>query len=111
MDTILPAKRLPDFTVDNVTMVTMDRPEWYKKKDFLAYLNDPNNGLMRFHTPGTEASEWSDMLVWVDPSLSGEGDSSDMPCEYWDEICEVAGVAVNQASQPSHHIGVKIRNM
>lgn len=99
------------YEASSVLMVTIDRPQWYKNPDFLDYINDPDNALMSFHISGRQANEWSDVLVWVDPSLNGEGDSSDIPEVYWDEIVQVAKLASSKHRLLREHIGVRIRNM
>jgi hypothetical protein len=94
-----------------VPIVQLDRLDWYTEPEFMAWLNNPNNCTMTFHIRGRNPNEWSDALVWVDPSLNGEGDSSDMPEKYWREILHCAAAAVNGIASTGHHIGVKIRNM
>jgi hypothetical protein len=97
--------------IQRLSIVQLDRPGWYTEPEFMAWLNNPNNCTMTFHMRGEDPNEWSDALVWVDPSLNGEGDSSEMPEKYWREILHCAAAAVNGIASTGHHIGVKIRNM
>jgi hypothetical protein len=43
--------------------------------------------------------EWSDVVVLVDPGLSGEGSDSDMPAFAWDQII----AACRHHLGPDHH--------
>ena len=66
--------------------LTINSPDLFQRPDFLAWLN---NGAIKFtwHTKG-EATEFSDVIVLVDPILNGEGSDSDMPRAIWDQIIE-----------------------
>lgn len=88
---------------------TINVPEWFKDKGFLAWLNDPSNTLFTWHTRGKEAGDWSDVVVCVDPGLNGEGSESDMPEHIWDEIVALC----RQHFRPSSgsHIHVRLTNL
>ena len=88
---------------------TLNVPEWFEDKAFLAWLNDPNNTLFTWHSRGEEASDWSDIVVCVDPSLNGEGSESDMPERIWDQIVALC----KKLFQPScgSHIHVRLTNL
>jgi len=66
--------------------LTINSPDLFQRPDFLAWLN---KDAIKFtwHTKGA-ASDFSDVIVLVDPSLNGEGSDSDMPQEIWDQIIE-----------------------
>ena len=76
-----------------------------------AWLNDSANVKMTWHTPGTEPNEWSDAVVFVDPSLCGDGSDSDgvMPEKYWDKIVELC----QEHFRPStgFHVIVRMTNL
>lgn len=63
-------------------------PEWFKESAFLAWLNNPANPVMTWHPRGEQANDYSDTVVFVDPSLNGEGPDADMPAKYWAQILE-----------------------
>ncbi|WP_273206730.1 hypothetical protein [Marinobacter subterrani] len=66
--------------------VSLNVPEFFQDAEFLAWLNDRNNKVFTWHDKGHPASEWSDVIVLVDSSCSGEGDSSDMPENLWNTL-------------------------
>lgn len=60
-------------------------PHFFKDPAFVAWLNNPAPKFT-WHKSGNEPSEYSDVVVLVDPSLNGEGSDSDMPEHCWEEI-------------------------
>ena len=64
----------------------LNAPEFFADAEFVAWLN---NGQHKFtwHTEGSP-DEWSDVIVLVDPGLTGEGSDSDMPAHIWNQIIE-----------------------
>ncbi|MEY8199902.1 MAG: hypothetical protein RPS47_11730 [Colwellia sp.] len=93
-----------------VNLVNVNAPEWFKEKEFLAWLNDKSNLLMSWHEKGSEAGEYSDTVVMVDSSLSGEGSDQDsMPTKYWDFIIKTCKDHFGPSA--GHHIIVKITNL
>ena len=89
--------------------IRLNRPQWFRDPAFIAWLKDPTSCTMSWHCPGEPISEWSDTMVFVDPSLNGEGSDSDMPEPIWNQILE----ACRQHFQPSSglHIAVLITNV
>lgn len=95
-----------------ITGIAINRPEWFADPAFVAWLNDPVQIKMTWHQGG-EPTEWSDVMVFVDPSmhegkLAGEGSNSDMPEHIWDAIvaeCDAAGLGGQRS-----HIPVRITN-
>lgn len=88
----------------------MDVPEFYKDPAFVAWLN---NGVPKFswHKGGTP-NEWSDVVVLVDPSLSGEGTDSDMPKQFWDQIVQACRAAYGPVLVGTEeHITVRLTNV
>lgn len=61
-------------------------PQWFEETEFLEWLNDPQRVVMSWHRCGEAPGDYSDTMVFVCPSLSGEGSDSDMPAKYWNEI-------------------------
>lgn len=67
----------------------IEAPMWFKDEEFLAVINDPTNGIARWHTPGEAPGEYSDVFVFLDPSLNGEGsESNEIPEHIWATIVE-----------------------
>lgn len=92
-----------------VSSLALNVPAWFQQPDFVEWLNDPNNKVMTFHEAPRAPDEWSDVMVLVDPSISGEGSNSDMPAEYWDQIvdaCRGAGLVMEET-----HIPVRLVNV
>lgn len=62
----------------------LNAPEFFRDQEFVAWLN---NGVpkLTWHKGG-QPDEWSDVVVLVDPSVTGEGTDSDMPQHIWAAI-------------------------
>lgn len=92
-----------------IPTISMNVPSWFEDPEFMAWLNNPKTIVFTWHEKGTNASEWSDTIVCVDPSLSGEGSDSDMPDHFWKQIVD----AVREATEPMDsvpHILVRLTN-
>jgi hypothetical protein len=88
----------------------LNAPEFYRDPAFVAWLN---NGVPKFswHKGGLP-DEWSDVVVLVDPSLSGEGTDSDMPDHIWEAIVNACRQAYGQAmGGVREHITVRLTNV
>jgi hypothetical protein len=84
-------------------------PEWFQDREFLEWLNNPDNWVFTWHQKGEQAGDWSDVVVCVDPGLSGDGSESDMPKAIWDEI---VGLCAKHFSPSSgSHIHVRLTNL
>lgn len=90
--------------------LVLNVPEFFADESFVAWLN---NGSPKFtlHKAGAP-SEWSDVIVLVDPSLTGEGSDSDMPEHLWNIVmaacrayCTPADLALR------NHITVRLTNL
>lgn len=90
--------------------LTINAPEFFKDPGFVAWLND---GAPKFTIhQGGKPSEWSDVIVLVDPSLSGEGSNSEMPEHIWEAIVEVCRArAPSFPALLSSHIAVHLTNL
>lgn len=95
--------------VTSIEGFSINVPEWFEDKAFLDWLNDPENTLFTWHSRGDDASDWSDVVVCVDPSLNGEGSESDMPEHIWDQIIALC----KKRYKPSfgNHIHVRLTNL
>lgn len=90
--------------------LVINAPEFFKDPAFMAWLN---NGQPKFswHINGNAvADEYSDVVVCVDPSLSGEGTDSDMPQYIWDKIVEACRQHIGSRSDEYHFL-VRITNL
>ena len=57
-----------------------------------------------------EIDEWSDVVVLVDPNLSGEGTDSDMPSAIWDQIVDLCRTHLGRADGQYHYM-VRLTNL
>ena len=85
-------------------------PTWFEDPRFISWLNSRENPVMTWHTPGEEVGEYSDCVVFVDPSLDGDGsDQGAMPDVFWNAIVEMC----KQHFSPdfSYSIAVQLTNL
>lgn len=91
-------------------VLSINAPEWFAEDAFLSWLNDREKPLVTWHKRGQIPNEWSDIIVFVDPSLNGEGsENGEMPDRYWDQIIS----ACRESFRPSSdfHVVVRITNL
>ena len=88
--------------------LVLNVPAMFNDPDFREWLN---NGKTKFtwHKLGSKPSEWSDVVVLVDPSYNGEGADSDMPEHCWDTILEACKVAIPHPVKG--HVMVRLTNI
>lgn len=68
-------------------VLIINAPEWLEDAEFVEWMNNPSNPLMTWHNKGEEPTEGCDVVVFVDPGLSGDGtEEGIMPSKYWDFI-------------------------
>lgn len=89
--------------------LVINAPEFFEDEAFVAWLNNPEITKFTYHKQGAP-SEWSDVVVLVDPGLSGAGADSDMPEHIWDQIVQ-ACKSKFQPSMGTHHIQVRLTNL
>lgn len=90
-------------------VLSLNVPQWFTEQSFLDWLNS-SVPLMTWHQRGEPANEYSDIVVFVDPGLSGEGsDQHDMPDQYWNAI--VALCSEHFRPSTGFHIMVRITNL
>lgn len=66
--------------------LVINMPVAFADPAFLSWLFD---GSPRFSwAQDGKVDEWSDVIVLVDPGLSGAGSDDDMPDPYWNQIIE-----------------------
>lgn len=91
------------------TLTTLNVPEFFRNGDFIAWLNDKDTNSFTWHQKGYPASEWSDVIVLVDGSCNGEGDSSEMPETLWNLL--VGYCEKNFGARSGDHYYLKLCNM
>lgn len=95
----------PHETSQQVSLV-INAPELFAREDFRTWLNAPNRLTFSWHQSG-DPTEYSDVVVLLDPGLTGEGSDDDMPG--WNELC--AFVRTKLAPRPGMHIPVRLTNL
>lgn len=90
--------------------LTINAPEFFQDEEFVKWLN---NGAKKFTWhPGGTPSEWSDVVVLVDPGLQGEGSDSDMPKHIWEQIVQACQACFKDlAGITQEHIPVRLINI
>jgi hypothetical protein len=101
-------KKLPALEVHPCDAMCINAPQFFRDPEFVEWLNS-SVPKFTYHRRATPVDEWSDVVVMVDPSLSGEGADTDMPRGIWDQIVEVC----KQRFEPTtkHHIMVRLTNL
>lgn len=90
--------------------LTINAPDWFRDAEFLRWLNSRKDPLMTWHAPGDTPSEYSDIVVFVCPTLSGEGsEDGQMPDAQWSQVVEACRSHFGPDS--GHHIFVRITNL
>lgn len=104
---------LPPADIGNPTTggLVLNVPQLFAHPDFQAWLNDgkPKFTWHQVGAPGTP-TEWSDVVILVDPSLNGEGSDSDMPEKAWEVVMAHCRQHF-KPSQSANHIMVRLTNM
>lgn len=60
---------------------------------------------------GGSIDEWSDVIVLVDPNLSGEGSDSDMPEPIWTAIIAACSKHLGPAPTATCHYMIRLTNL
>ena len=99
-----------DIEAGTCSLLSINAPEWFRQADFLEWLDTPNSRLFTWHEKGSSPDEFSDVIVLVDSSLSGEGsEEGSMPSQYWDTIISLC--KSNFHASHGFHILVRITNL
>ena len=90
-------------------VVEINARAWFDDPEFIEAISQP--GIMTWHTPGTELGEFSDVILFLDPSLNGEGtDQGNLPDAIWDAIV-LSCRDVVRPSETTSHVIARIMNM
>jgi hypothetical protein len=89
--------------------LVLNVPEFFADAGFRRWLE---NDVPKFtwHRGG-EVDEWSDVVVLVDPGLTGEGSDSDMPASIWDRIIDLCRMHLGSGEDQQHHYMVRLTNL
>lgn len=90
--------------------LTVNAPQFFQDPAFIAWLNN-DEAKFTWHRKGQEPNEWSDVVVLVDPSLTGAGADSDMPEHIWKQIVDACKVQFGALSRSECHIMVRLTNL
>ncbi|HGM8087215.1 TPA: hypothetical protein ACKP9S_003586 [Pseudomonas aeruginosa] len=97
-----------------LTGIKLTVPELFADPGFQEYVN--NSSVMTWHDKKgpINPDDMADVVVFVDPSLTGEGTDSDMP--YWDVIVEKLKIALGKntflwRAQLREHLVVVLTNV
>lgn len=91
----------------------VNAPEVFARPDFMDWLNAKDRPIFTWHDRGNPTpGEYSDVVVLVDSGY--EGDSSDMPHDVWQAICdlvyrEYGGETIPHAN--AAHVHVRLTNL
>jgi hypothetical protein len=102
---------IEDIKVANTQSLTLNVPHWFENEEFLEWLNNPQTNTMTWHEKGQPANEYSDICVWVEPSLNGEGTDSDMPEAFWGAIIAQCEKHIGANSNASCQIPIRLTNL
>jgi hypothetical protein len=90
--------------------LVINAPEFFEDPTFMAWLNS-EQPKFTWHIKGNAvADEYSDVVVCVDPGLSGEGSDSDMPEYIWNKIVETCRDQFGARPGEEHYM-VRITNL
>lgn len=89
--------------------LVLNRPDIFADPAFRDWLA---NGERKFtwHAGG-DVDEWSDVILLVDPSLTGEGSDSDMPAAIWENIIALCRQHLGVAGPAEAHYMVRLTNL
>ncbi|PZU05744.1 MAG: hypothetical protein DI606_19110 [Sphingobium sp.] len=89
--------------------LSFNAPDIFHDPAFRRWLMD-DRPKFTWHKSG-DPDEWSDVVVLVDPSLSGEGSDSDMPAYIWDRIITLCRAELGAGGSGDPHIMVRLTNL
>jgi hypothetical protein len=95
-----------------VPMLVLNVPEWFQDPEFMSWLNSEKTTVFTWHKKGSEPTEYSDVALTIDPTLSGEGGESDMPFYIWEQVincCRQNLKNYNGLGDP--HVIVRLTNL
>jgi len=94
--------------INRVSGLVINAPQFFLDPEFMTWLNG-RESVMTWHKKGAEPNDFSDVVVFVDPSLEGEGTDSDMPEAIWNSI--VQACRDQSLGGQNFHIPVRLTNL
>lgn len=88
--------------------LTINAPQFFADQAFRRWLAEENTKLTWYR--GRDIDEWSDVVVLVDPGLTGEGSDSDMPEAIWNAIVEACRTHLGPRPGQPHYM-VRLTNL
>lgn len=88
--------------------IVINSPEYFADPAFREWLA---NGQPKFTWFTGQIDEWSDVIVLVDTSLSGEGSDSDMPEPIWNQIVAACAEHLGPDRGDVCHYMVRLTNL
>jgi hypothetical protein len=90
-------------------MVKINAPGWFENPAFIAALESP--GIMTWHRPGNPVGDYSDVVLFIDPSLNGEGSDTDViPDPIWQAVIDACKTLLDPKAGMDH-VMVRITNL
>ncbi|WP_298673161.1 hypothetical protein [uncultured Sphingomonas sp.] len=87
----------------------MNVPEFFADPAFRRWLQNDNPKFTRCRDGAID--EWPDVVVLVDPSLTGEGSDSDMPKAFWTRIVDACQEHLGIGTDQWTHYMVRLTNL
>ena len=106
-DRISPIAQCADVTPGRSLL--FNAPDIFRDPAFRQWLVD-DRPKFTWHKAG-DPHEWSDVVVLVDPSLTGEGSDSDMPTHIWDRIIALCRAELGAGGSGDPHVMVRLTNL
>lgn len=96
--------------VGRITGITLNVPEWFSDPEFLEWLNNGDTRVFTWYEKGSVPNDFSDVVVTLEPSCSGEGSSSDMPQRFWNSIVATCKQTLGENGS-NYHYFVRLTNL
>ena len=96
--------------IGHIRGLTLNVPDWFEDPQFSEWLNSESVLLFSWHTKGAAPTEYSDTVVTLEPSCSGEGSASDMPERFWNAIVAICEAQLGK-NNSSFHYFVRLTNL
>lgn len=99
----------PRIKVESGVALVLYAAHFFKDPAFVEWLKNPQPKFT--WTKNGCIDEWSDVVVLVEPALTGEGSDSDMPEHIWDQIINICRTNTPPGGFGNTHIHVRLVNM
>ena len=89
--------------------LVVNAPEAFADPEFREWLADDAPKFTWYRSG--DIDEWSDVVVLVDPGLTGEGSDTDMPAPVWDRIIDLCRMHLGPDQGQQSHYMVRLTNL